>query len=224
MKKTAIVVGANGGIGTKLVEALANDYEVISVARSGEFSCDLTSYQEINKVIETIKIKVDKVDLLVNAAGVATYKQIVDITDDDLREAFMVNTIAPAIFIREMAPLMKHDDSLILSLGSGAGVIPMRGRSIYCATKYALRGLSLSLNEEYKDKNPHFCLITLGSTITNFGPMTAEEKQKAAEGGKAYFPVDWVVNKLVEIINDLERKDEIVLYPSEQGFGTWKKP
>jgi len=119
---------------------------------------------------------------------------------------------------------MSHDNTLVLSIGSGAGVIPMRGRSIYCSTKYALRGLSLSFNEEYQDMNPSFCLITLGSTLTAFGPMSLEEKQTAANSGKAYFPVDWVANKLVEIINDTDREDEIVLYPSEHGFGDWKKP
>ena len=224
MKKTAVIIGAGGGIGSRLVEELSSEYDVISVSRSGDFSCNLTSYQEIKDVIEKIKSQTKEIDLLINAAGVATYEQIVQVTDDDLQNAFMVNTIAPAIFIRELAPLMNHPKSLVLSLGSGAGVMPMRGRSVYCSTKYALRGLSLSLNEEYKEGNPHFCLITLGSTITNFGPMTADEKQKEAENGRAYFPLEWVVAKLIEIIHDANREDEIVLYPSEHGFGKWKKP
>ena len=223
--KNAIIVGATGGIGSKLVATLKqNQYNVIEVSRNSEIKCDLTDYKEISKAIHEIKNRFSSIDLLINAAGIGIYKNIIDTTDQDIQQTFMVNTIAPAVFIRELTLHMTNEESLVLSLGSGAGVIPMRGRSVYCASKYALRGLHLSLNEEYKDKSPNFCLITLGSTLTNFGPMTVEEKQKEFENGRAYFPVDFVVGKLIEIINDPNRSNEITLYPGDHGFGQWKKP
>lgn len=224
--KNAVVIGAKGGIGSSLVKALiTNGFKVIAIARAGvEISCDLTSYEQIKKAIQEIKKSVDKIDLLVNAAGVATYKNLADVSNEEVQEAFMVNVIAPGIFIRELSPLMKHKSSLVLNIGSGAGTTPMKGRIIYCATKYALRGLSLSLSEEYQDKYPKFCLITLGSTLTNFGPMTVEEKKREFEKGKAYFPVEWVINKLMEIIQDENRETEITLFPGDHGFGIWKKP
>ena len=139
-------------------------------------------------------------------------------------DAYMINVIAPAIFIRELIPLMSHKNALVVNIGSGAGTIPMKGRSIYCSTKYALRGLSLSLSEEYGGKYPEFSHITLGSTLTDFGPLTLEEKQKQAGSGKAYFPIEFVIRKLMEIIKSDEREPEVVLFPSEHGFGDWKKP
>jgi len=223
--KNAVVVGATGGIASGLVKALEQEgYKVISVARSTGMKCDLTDLKQIANAAEEIKKEINTLDLLINAAGVATYKNLEEVSDKEMQEAFMVNVMAPAIFIRELLPLMDPDESLVMSLGSGAGTIPMRGRSIYCSTKYALRGLSLSLNEEFEGKNPKFCLITLGSTITNFGPMTAKEKEEQAAKGKAYFPVNFVVDKLIEIIKDPNRENEITLFPSEHGFGTWKKP
>jgi len=194
------------------------------VARSSDISCDLTDYNQIEQAIGEIKKLTNKVDLLVNAAGVATYKNLSDVTNENIQEAFMVNVIAPSIFIRELSTLMTHKDALILTIGSGMGTIPSKGRSIYCSTKFAIRGLSLSLSEEYQDKYPKFCLITLGSTLTSFGPMTVEEKKKEFKKGKAYFPVEWVVNKLMEIIKGKSRSDEITLFPGEFGFGTWVKP
>jgi len=223
--KNAVIIGATGGIGSKLVVALKqNQYSVIEVSRKSEIKCDLTNYEDIEKAIKDIKNRVGSIDLLINAAGIGIYKNITDTKDQDIQQTFMVNTIAPAVFIRELLPLMTSKEALILSIGSGAGVIPMRGRSVYCSSKYALRGLHLSLNEEYKDKSPNFCLITLGSTLTNFGPMTVDEKQKEFENGRAYFPVDFVVEKLIEIINDPKREKEIILYPGDHGFGHWKKP
>lgn len=141
-----------------------------------------------------------------------------------MQEVFMVNVIVPAIFTRELIRLMNHEGSLVLNIGSGAGTIPMKGRSIYCAAKFALRGLSLSLSEEYEGKHSKFCFITLGSTLTNFGPMSLEEKKKEHAKGKAYFPVEWVINKLFEIIKDENRENEITLFPGDYGFRVWKKP
>lgn len=223
--KNAVVVGGTGGIGSALVKALkSKGFDVISVSRSGDIVCDLTDYSQINNAIKKVKEKVKTIDLLVNAAGIANYGNLSNTSDEVIQQTYMVNVIAPTIFIRELSPLMSNEGSLVLSLGSGAGTIPMRGRSVYCASKFALRGLSLSLSEEYEGKYPKFCLITLGSTLTDFGPMTLEEKKKEYEKGKAYFPVEWVVDKLMEIIKDENRKSEIVLFPGDHGFGTWKKP
>lgn len=223
--KNAIVIGAKGGIGSELVKSLKKDgYKVISVVRQADMSCDLTDISQVNKVIQQIRRESKKIDLLINAAGVATYKNLVNVSNKEMQEAFMVNIIAPAIIIRELAPMMAHEGSLVLNIGSGAGIMPMRGRSVYCATKYALRGLTLSLSEEYEGKYPKFCLITLGSTLTNFGPMTIEKKREEFEKGKAYFPIDWVIHKLIEVIKDTHRESEITLFPGDYGFGIWKKP
>lgn len=221
--KNAVVTGATGGIGGGLVKALEDDgYNVIPVSQTEGVVCDLSDYSQIHKTIKEIKHTLKSIDLLVNAAGVATYKNLSDVSDDDMQNAFMVNTIAPTILMRELSPLMTHQDALILNIGSGMGTIPTKGRSIYCATKFALRGISLSLSKEFEGRFPRFCLITLGSTLTEFGPMTLEEKQKAFENGKAYFPLEWLINKLMEIIKDTDRESEITLFPSDYGFGSWK--
>jgi 3-oxoacyl-[acyl-carrier protein] reductase len=130
------------------------------------------------------------------------------------------------IFTKElMTNLSSSSDSLVLNIGSGAGVIPMSGRSLYSSMKFALRGLTLSLAEEFKRmENPKFCLITLGSTLTSFGPMSFEEKKKDMESGKAYFTPEWVSDKLTEIIRDENREVEYTLYPGDYGFGEWHKP
>jgi short-subunit dehydrogenase len=233
--KTALITGAAGGIGNALAERLVKDYQLLLVVRNNRQAksinletskisvCDLSNIAELKILISWIKKQTDTLDLLVNVAGVANYLNLNEITNDIWQESMAVNITAPFILIRDLLPIMSID-SLVLNIGSGAGSIPMRGRSAYCASKFALRGLTLSLAEEFKDQYPSFCLITLGSTITNFGPLSAEEKQVEADSGKAYFPVEWVADKLVQIIADKNRDTEIVLYPGEHGFGEWKKP
>jgi len=170
-------------------------------------------------LIAKIKSDYGQIDILINAAGIGTYKNLTELTLDDWDYSIALNLTAPFVLIKELLP-----KSLVLTIGSGAGVIPMRGRSGYCASKFGLRGLMLSLAEEYKDQDPKFCLITLGSTLTNFGPLTLDQKLEKHKNGDAYFTTEWVANKLIEIIENDNREVEYVLYPGDFGFGTWKKP
>ena len=103
------------------------------------------------------------------------------------------------------------------------GKIPSAGRSVYCASKFALRGLSLSLSKEYKGTNIHFVLVTLGSTLTDFGPKTLKEKEEESLKGKAYFTPEGVAKKFIEIVENDKLEDEIELYPSEYTGKEWRQ-
>lgn len=241
--KIAVVTGATGGIGREIVKRLDDEgARLVLVSRTKSelqilieslkgreneyFVCDFTDSKETEEVAKLISNKYPKIDLLINCAGIGIYRQIEDLSLDDWNNSINVVTTCVFLFTKYLMPsIEKTDLSLIFTIGSGAGIIPMAGRSAYCAAKFALRGLVLSLAEEYKRiGKPKFCLITLGSTLTSFGPMSIEEKRNEMENGKAYFTIEWVGNKFLEIIKDDTRDIEYTLYPGDYGFGHWKKP
>lgn len=239
--KTILITGGSHGIGRALAECLVKEGANLTlIARSEDrlkefvkkygkqhryYVCDLSDHKQVIKLTESIKSGLNNLDILVNAAGIGVYKNFQDVSFENWADSFSTNVAAPFLLTKNFLPLLqKAKDSLVLNIGSGAGTIPMRGRSTYCATKFALRGWSLSLAEEFQGKVPQFCLITLGSTITNFSGMTIAEKERERAKGKAYFSVEWVANRLVEIIKDDNRQTEITLFPGDFGFGTWKKP
>lgn len=236
--KTILITGSSGGIGKSLVTRLTHeDVKVLLISKSKNnlpenqnqksYFCDLSKREEITRLINQIKKENTNIDVLVNIAGIGIYKPIEEVNYEEWDNSYAINVTAPFVLTKELLPLFNKQESLVLNIGSGAGVIPMKNRLVYCSTKFALRGLTLSLVEEFKDKQPSFCLITLGSTLTPFGigqALTLEQKIKQHQEGAAYFTAEWVANKLVEIIKDKNRKSEIVLYPGDYGFGTWKKP
>lgn len=241
--KIAVIAGATGEIGRELVKRLDEEgskliliskteselQNLIKSLKNSDHSyyvCDFTNQVEMVKISKQISETYEKVDLLINASGIGIYESIEEAEIEDWNKSMDINVTSNLIFIKNLnRNLQNSENSLVLTIGSGAGVIPMAGRSVYCATKFALRGLILSLAEEFKrTKKPKFCLITLGSTLTSFGPMSMEEKVKESENGKAYFTVDWVGEKLLEIIKNDDRELEYKLYPGDYGFGSWSPP
>jgi short-subunit dehydrogenase len=237
--KNIIVTGATGGIGRELAHELDNEgSKLILISESeselqnlmeslkGEgnvyFVCDFSDQTATQKLAKEIAKKYKKIDILVNSAGIGVYKEIKDATLENWNDSLNINVTSAFILIKELIKPLRKSGSLVLNIGSGAGVIPMGGRSLYSTSKFALRGLTLSLAKEFKNTNIDFCLITLGSVLTSFGPMTLEAKKKEMESGKAYFTPDWVAKKLIEIMKDTDRDIEYTLFPS--GYeASWEK-
>jgi short-subunit dehydrogenase len=231
--RTVLLTGASRGIGLELSKHLAREgTKLILVARHFEnkdlgdkhiyIEADITDQEGITK-IEDVIVNCE-IDILINMAGIGIYKPLEKLSFQELNQSLQVNVIAPFVLIKlTLNQLKRSEIGLVLNIGSGAETMPFKHRSAYCASKYALRELSLSLSEEMESSKPEFCLITLGSTMTTFGGKTIEkQKEKVKEGG-AIFPVEYVASEIINIIKSKKRESEIILYPSEHGFGEWKK-
>ncbi|PIY80427.1 MAG: hypothetical protein COY80_03020 [Candidatus Pacebacteria bacterium CG_4_10_14_0_8_um_filter_42_14] len=230
--KTAVITGASKGIGHALAEALAQtgEWQLTLIARSEEelkkfveehgdahtyIVADFSKEADVDRVIEMVKNQSDQLDLLANVAGIGVYKALEEVERQAWHDSLAVNVTAPFLLTQGFMPLLeKAENSLVLSVGSGAGCLPMPGRSVYCTTKFALRGVMLSLSEEMAGKSPDISLITLGSTMTGFGPLSLEEKETQELQGKTYLTINTVVKKLMEIISAPKRESEYTLYPS----------
>jgi len=225
--KIAVVTGANGSIGKALIERLRKyGIRCLCVDKEGQesddfFLCDLSEQRQVMDLLNTISSKFEKIDYLFNVAGIGIYKKIEDLTITEWNDSLMVNLSTPYVLSKGLLPLLKKsDDALIVNIGSGMGVKPSAGRIAYCASKFGLRGLSLSLSKEFKGGNVKVVLLTLGSVMTNFGTGGIEHRKKLAENGKKYLTTDEVVEKIVEIINSPNKRSEYFIYP--QGYMTDK--
>lgn len=231
--RSVLIIGATGGMGSVIATKIAkigvaklflvsNDKEGLDrlsselAVENRTYVCDLASRASINDFLLEFDRDCEDLGVLINAAGVGIYKNLSDMNDHDWDLSIALNLTAVQMVTRGVIKQLENGNGgLVVSLGSGAGRIPMPGRSVYCVTKFGLRGWSLSLSEEYKNKTVKFVLMTLGSVMTGFGPMTKEDKEmQNKKGEKQYLSPDQVAGKILENILQENPKEEVEFYPS----------
>jgi len=167
MSKTVLITGASKGLGKALSEIYSrNGYEIIAVARDsnslndlkkiiGEDRCtiiigDITQSSTIEKIERIAKEK--GIDILINNAGVAYKNSLNNMENDQIDEMINVNLIAPINLTKRLYPiLLNQKNSIIVNISSTNGIFPALHNSVYCATKYGLKGFTESLRLEAKD-------------------------------------------------------------------------
>jgi NAD(P)-dependent dehydrogenase (short-subunit alcohol dehydrogenase family) len=180
--KVVLVTGCSTGIGLATATLFSEgDYQVIATARSPESSEELVELGKKNNVLlKTLDVcdqeSVDKlfnelndfdVDVLVNNAGVGGSGSVENASMDFAKNLMETNYFGALRMIQKVIPSMRSRRSgAIINVSSMAGRRPFALMSHYCATKYALNGLSESMAHELARFNIRVTLIEPGTVIT----------------------------------------------------------
>ena len=191
--KNAFITGATGSIGFEISKSLielgcnvfltgrdadALDKNVEYLNKIGKGSafgrtCDLSNSENIYQIISFAKEKLGQFNILINAAGIYTQKQLFELKDSEITEFFSVNVIAPFILTKEITKDMKKKKwGKIVNIGSSSSYYGFKNGSLYCATKHALLGFSKAVHEELKQHNVRSYCISPSSTKSKMGKQT----------------------------------------------------
>jgi len=173
--KTALITGANGGIGGAMAEALAEaGANIIIVQVPGDsststkealakftvklsvYDCDLTNVEAIRKTVADITDRDGHaVDILINCAGVSGHKAIVDVDDDFRERIFGVNMRAVYVLTQEVGKRMiaRGKGGKVLNVSSLAGVQAGKNISVYAGTKGAVNQFTSAFANEWAQYN-----------------------------------------------------------------------
>lgn len=233
--KVVVVIGASGGIGRQISREFAKEKVRLVLVGRNKFvleplrkeiekkggsafvvSCDITNKSSVKSLESLVRDKYGVVDVLVNAAGIGVYKKFSEVTYDEWRKQMAINVDGVFLVIKTLLPLLeKSKKAYVISLGSGMGKIAVAKRSPYCASKFALRGLIKSLSKEYKNTNINFVLLTLGSVLTSFGPLSIDDKLKKVKKGKKYLDPEWLASHIVVKLKHETFDPETPIYPQK---------
>ena len=229
--KVALVTGASRGIGCAIARALLDEgAHTFLVSRRREavrklaaawnaaggraeaLSADVTREREVNRLIARVKKRSGRLDILINNAGVFTYKPFGKTTLEDWRSNIDTNLTGTFLCTRAALPLLKRKrGGHILNIISVAGREAYENCSAYCASKFGALGLSRVLAEE---------LRPFGIRVTAIlpGPVRTKMIQKLGlrvPKGRILEPED-VARTVVEALTQPQRAslEEIVLRPA----------
>ncbi|WP_026628828.1 oxidoreductase [Dyadobacter alkalitolerans] len=184
--KIWFVTGASKGLGLTLVQKLlANGYKVAATSRSREdlqnavgndspqflaLATDLKSEASVQESIEKTVAHFGRIDVVVNNAGYGLVGSVEELTDSEVRDNFEINVFGVFTVIRKAMPYLRAQRSghilNISSIGGFMGGFP--GFGAYCATKFAVNGMSESLAEEVRSFGVHVTVVEPGYFRTNF--------------------------------------------------------
>lgn len=204
--KVAIVTGGSRGIGAAICKKLAAQGARVVVNYSSSpdaanqvveqiqsnggtaiaLRADLTDSTQVLDLFNQTENQLGTVDILVNNAGIAEYGTLVESTDESFDKQMNLNVRSVFIASREAARRMKAGGRII-NIGSTLGeAVPMPNLSIYCATKFAVAGLTRGWARDLGLQNITVNCIEPGPIDTELnpadGPQADFQKQLTALG------------------------------------------
>jgi len=202
--RVALVTGGSSGIGEATVRAFTRagaSVIILSIDKeradalaaelhgASAIFCDVTDERAVSSVFAAIP----HLDILVNSAGIGLVGNVQETSLDDLQRLFRVNVEGTFLVTKAAIELMKASHGSIINIGSVAGLIGVKRRFAYCATKGAVIALTKQLAVDYPTEFRVNCICP-GTIDTPFVEGFLEkyhkhEKEQVKEGLRARQPI-----------------------------------
>ena len=197
MKKTIIVTGASRGIGAAIVKMLAKeDYNIVLNYNKSEeiakklqeeftkqgknveiFKADVSKREEVKKLIEFTINKFEKIDVLINNAGISQTRLFTDITDEDWNNMLNVNLNSVFYMTQEVVPYMIHEkEGCIINISSIWGITGAACETHYSVAKAGVDAITKSLAKELGPSNIRVNSIAPGIIDTDMNKYLSDEE------------------------------------------------
>jgi short-subunit dehydrogenase len=186
--KVAVVTGASSGIGKIVARDLAalgckvvivgRDKEKLSKAKSEiltfdkdvlAISCDVSNRKHVEEMAKQIIEKKGKVNILINAAGFGKWRSFEESTVEEIEDMMKTNYLGTVYTTKAfLKSLREQEEAHIVNIASVAGFIGMPNFSAYCASKFAVIGLSESMHNEFYGSRLGITVVCPGAVKTHF--------------------------------------------------------
>ena len=201
--RISLVTGSGSGIGAAIAETFARAGAFVFVAERDETSgreiesriramggkaefvrCDVSREADVAAVCKHVLSSQRKLDVLVNNAGIGHVGTILQTTSDDLDRLHAVNVRGVFNLSKAFLPgMLDRKHGVILNLASIGGVVGVRDRVAYCATKFAVVGMTKAMALDHAKDGVRVNCICPGRVET---PFVAARLAEYPDPRKAY--------------------------------------
>jgi cyclic-di-GMP-binding biofilm dispersal mediator protein len=148
------VLGATGGLGRPICAELeARNASVVRVNRSGEGAdvrLDLRDGSAGEVLVSAVRDRYDRLDGVVNAAGIVAFGDLADTDDVVVEELFLTNAMGPLWIARAVLPLLIDSRGFFANISGVVASTPMPAMAAYCASKAAAAAGFQALRKEVR--------------------------------------------------------------------------
>ncbi|RJP28532.1 MAG: SDR family NAD(P)-dependent oxidoreductase [Actinobacteria bacterium] len=145
------------------------------------YTVDISSREACFKLAEKVEDEVGPVDVLVNNAAIATNERVLDTSESAYRRITDVNYLGQIWMMQAFVPeMVRRGSGHVVNICSMAGKVSVVNLAPYCATKFALIGITDGIRQELKKSGVKFTIVNPGYISTGM-----------FEGAKVPFITRW---------------------------------
>lgn len=193
--KNVLVTGGTRGIGRSIVEELVkNNYNVILNYNKSQkeaekikqkysnveiYQADVSSFSQVENMIKWTEKKFERIDVLINNAGISQIKPFADITEEDWDN--IINTNLKSVFYTSksvLSNMLKYKNGLILNISSIWGLIGASCEVHYSTAKSGVNGFTKALAKELGPSNIRVNAIAPGIIDTDMNKELSQEEKE----------------------------------------------
>lgn len=223
--KVVMITGASKGIGRATAEALdelgvklvlgARDISILDkdFIRDDvlKLNVDVRDENSVKRFVQQSIDKFEKIDVLINAAGLGVFSNIVDSQTEDFDQMIAVNLRGTYLTCKYVARHMRNrQEGQIINLVSLAGTTALAGCGGYSASKFGVLGLTRVLQAELRQEGIRLTSVIPGAVSSSFWD-SIDPKPDLSE----MIPVQSIAEHLVFLLNQPSQSvvDEITIMP-----------
>ena len=211
MNKKILVTGTGSGLGKELVNVFEENNMFVIPHTHSEMnnSCVFgdISDDRVRKEI-TKSFVANDCNILINNVGIYQYNSFHNMSDDQIIKLINTNLTSTILLTKSILDhILELGEGMIYNINSLAGINPAKYESVYCASKFGLRGFTESLIQEYRNhKNIKIVNVTLGA----FKSKITESRSNFDELAEPREVAEKICSHINEEYNTI--KSELIIY------------
>ena len=191
--KKVLITGGSSGIGKATAIDLVNKGAIVSITGRDKAKLEKVA-SEINAIpihldvskYNSIAVKtldafhsMGGIDVLINNAGIGEFAKLEDIKVNHFESIFATNVFGLTMLTQEVVKFFKTQQyGMIINIGSSAATSGFPSGSVYCASKFALRGLTECWRHELRRDNIRVVLVNPSEVPTAFNNKDRIEREE----------------------------------------------
>jgi 3-oxoacyl-[acyl-carrier protein] reductase len=236
-ERVMIITGCASGIGKYLAETLYREGHCLALTDVNEKglqeaaeqngwsgdravvqAMDVTKRADWEKVIQATLERWDRIDVLMNIAGVIRPGYIHE-TDFDMIDYHIDINLKGTVYGTKLVSeqMVRQKQGHIINIASMAGIAPVKGLNLYCTSKFGVRGFTLSIAQELKDHNVAVTVVCPDLVDTPMLTLQLDYPEAALTfSGGRHLTVQEIGQVILE--QGLKKRKLEIVYPTGRGL------